>query len=833
MGLSPRQSVPSHQAQPASPPGPRYAPGICLDWLQGRCRRDHCKYKHGQVVSVDWLADTVEKPITIPQAVSEEHHVRPHRPLPPSTEVCRRWLRGICQFGYACKHVHNDLDYDEPQKPDTVVSSQGVKPIQSSFIQMVTLRDHIVVKVDTGFEVIEVSTGFDTPWLSLDHVPAKVNPADLRELLETFGTVLDLKFPKTVISSPYIHVKAKFTSSAEAQQALALDGASAFGSRLSVHLPLRRSIRTGGGQVDESTLRVEWEYPSRTVYCGYASLEQARKAMEIARQPWRDMEITAELHTGHPVLGIATVRFRNMPSEIEEEELAHFADPIDFMWERPAHNIPIKETIAGIKTRLEKIGTLATFDVQQPPYRYGTLRAWARYSTSALAQRAVEELHKRKPQCTGFTRITVQNLKAISYRLPSDVYSKVAFDIRNLAIAISLRGQRSATSIRVDHAESVAVKVCSADIKILGQLKRELERLLHGEIVYQNGRVAWDSYFLSPNGISFLADLERQTPGAQVKRLPTQRCIKIFGSSFVRALLKRDILKRLNELNTQTVRSIPVSSRIIGALLKSELATLEREWGGDNVTLDLGLRVVRVRGNDRVFNSVHKVVRGLESLHHYTRLQLGHCPVCLGEVTSPVSLPCEHVWCRSCLVGYLNAAVSNKYFPLACLGNEAKCQQRIPIGLARDVLSPAEFDALIDAAFTSYLYSHADDFHYCPTPDCQQIYRVGEANSPPLQCPSCLIHICSFCHVEYHQDFQCRDDESGDELFRAWMEANGIKKCPGCKIPIEKAAGCNHMACTQCHTHLCWVCMKTFPEGQGIYDHMRTEHGGIGDAVFL
>jgi hypothetical protein len=55
-----------------------------------------------------------------------------------------------------------------------------------------------------------------------------------------------------------------------------------------------------------------------------------------------------------------------------------------------------------------------------------------------------------------------------------------------------------------------------------------------------------------------------------------------------------------------------------------------------------------------------------------------------------------------------------------------------------------------------------------------------------------------------------------------------VKNCPGCKVPIERSEGCNHLTCTRCHTHICWVCMKTFPKGQGVYDHMRVEHGGIG-----
>ncbi|KAJ3779827.1 hypothetical protein GGU10DRAFT_280242, partial [Lentinula aff. detonsa] len=57
-----------------------------------------------------------------------------------------------------------------------------------------------------------------------------------------------------------------------------------------------------------------------------------------------------------------------------------------------------------------------------------------------------------------------------------------------------------------------------------------------------------------------------------------------------------------------------------------------------------------------------------------------------------------------------------------------------------------------------------------------------------------------------------------------------VKNCPLCKVHIERAEGCNHITCIHCQTHICWVCMQTFPGGDGIYNHMRAEHGGIVNA---
>lgn len=42
------------------------------------------------------------------------------------------------------------------------------------------------------------------------------------------------------------------------------------------------------------------------------------------------------------------------------------------------------------------------------------------------------------------------------------------------------------------------------------------------------------------------------------------------------------------------------------------------------------------------------------------------------------------------------------------------------------------------------------------------------------------------------------------------------KKCPHCKIPIEKTGGCNKMAC-KCGKSFCWMCLKIVVS----YDHFR------------
>ena len=52
------------------------------------------------------------------------------------------------------------------------------------------------------------------------------------------------------------------------------------------------------------------------------------------------------------------------------------------------------------------------------------------------------------------------------------------------------------------------------------------------------------------------------------------------------------------------------------------------------------------------------------------------------------------------------------------------------------------------------------------------------------------------------------------------------KECPGCKVATIKSHGCDHMTCP-CGVHWCFECGGEFSYNN-IYDHMSSEHGGIG-----
>ncbi len=205
------------------------------------------------------------------------------------------------------------------------------------------------------------------------------------------------------------------------------------------------------------------------------------------------------------------------------------------------------------------------------------------------------------------------------------------------------------------------------------------------------------------------------------------------------------------------------------------------------------------------------------------------CPICIDCASSPITLECGHTWCKRCLISYLLAAVNTRLFPLLCMGGSGKCSDHISLKIAQSLLSSEDFHHVARAAFFAYIHwqSRPSDFHHCPTPDCPHVYR-----NPPvgalLRCPSCLIRICGKCHVKHHDGRSCLDSENEDlRMVDKWSVGRDVKRCPSCRIVIEKVDGCKHVACAHCHAHICWECLSFFDVARDCYRHMRGCHGVI------
>ncbi|KAG1672730.1 putative E3 ubiquitin-protein ligase [Nymphon striatum] len=109
---------------------------------------------------------------------------------------------------------------------------------------------------------------------------------------------------------------------------------------------------------------------------------------------------------------------------------------------------------------------------------------------------------------------------------------------------------------------------------------------------------------------------------------------------------------------------------------------------------------------------------------------------------------------------------------------------------------------------------------WCPTPDCETVCNVPQKAFDPVICPTCDAVFCSFCSEKWHPNLSCKeletllmldnDTEKNDSSTQ--IKDAKIKRCPNCRIPIERLEGCAQMMCNRCQHVFCWFCLKALDD---------------------
>ncbi|KAF1844807.1 RING finger protein-like protein [Cucurbitaria berberidis CBS 394.84] len=97
-------------------------------------------------------------------------------------------------------------------------------------------------------------------------------------------------------------------------------------------------------------------------------------------------------------------------------------------------------------------------------------------------------------------------------------------------------------------------------------------------------------------------------------------------------------------------------------------------------------------------------------------------------------------------------------------------------------------------------------------PDGPEKRAIGVRGMERLAvCEDCNLAFCVICLASWHGDFvRCEPRDATQLTEEDQASLNFIQKntspCPYCSVPCQKSMGCNHITCTQCETHFCYLC---------------------------
>ncbi|CAH8281561.1 unnamed protein product [Eruca vesicaria subsp. sativa] len=449
------------------------------------------------------------------------------------------------------------------------------------------------------------------------------------------------------------------------------------------------------------------------------------------------------------------------------------------------------------------------------------------------------------PGCHPWQKIICEQKFQSSIICPAFIYNIVKRQL-NAKLASFKRQTGGEWHLEPTPSGAYRVKIFAYATRPISEMRRSLEKLIRGRPMNHPSltpRVL--QHLLSREGVTLMRRIQQETEtcivldrhSLTVRICGSEEKIAAAEQELVRSLLAYYESKQL-EIRLRGPHFRPDLMKEVVNRFGPELQGIKEKINGVDLRLNTRYHVIHVHGSVEMKQEVEKMVY---ELSREEASALGgkadeievECPICLSEVEDGYSLEgCSHLFCKACLLEQLEASMRNfDAFPIIC--SHIDCGAPIVVADMRALLSQEKLEELFRASLASFVTTSDGKFRFCSTADCPSIYRVAgpRDSGEPFVCGACNSETCTRCHLEYHPYITCERyklfKEDPDMSLKDWAKGKNVKQCPVCKSTIEKSEGCNHLLC-RCGKHICWVCLKYFIGQERCYEHLRTDHGGIG-----
>lgn len=195
------------------------------------------------------------------------------------------------------------------------------------------------------------------------------------------------------------------------------------------------------------------------------------------------------------------------------------------------------------------------------------------------------------------------------------------------------------------------------------------------------------------------------------------------------------------------------------------------------------------------------------------------CPICYS--TEPIynacSFGCNHFYCRDCFMTFIKVSIEEKEPLKSC--PTAGCPEVLTPAICEKYLGG---DSLLFNKYKEFLVQTIIDTSsnlvWCPGVQCPNVIQLLKMKKDEqlllnIRC-NCGHSFCFACRDTAHRPIHCDKfakwitliGGKDDSLNANWINKNS-KKCPTCKVSIEKNQGCMHMTCRNCSHQFCWLCL--------------------------
>ncbi|CZR68195.1 uncharacterized protein PAC_18094 [Phialocephala subalpina] len=605
--------------------------------------------------------------------------------------------------------------------------------------------------------------------------------------------------------------------------------------------PIVRAATAGasGNRLQVSTVACTWYQASRVAWLPYSSrkkAQDAKSALEMQKVRHRTLDCSIQQNHGtfrNPRI-TWTLQVSNLHMSTSDRDLLGLLSgnvrPNGITLGRPSYSCSEAKSAEVVEALLREVGGLESFQ-HSAIEGSSKMKAMAHFSEREKAAEAVRRLHDTKVPELGDTKIFIAHVISVKYNVLNGIIKAMQSEIDKLR---DISWKESHVQLRTYPQTDLrkpftTLRVSGENLKSVAKAKAALEKLLAGTKVVSKDSSAWDPYLLELGTLVFLNELSNRY-GLYIHQDARNSQLVIYSTSPASLdEVERILAERISTMQ-KTAHSVILSPELLKNAMQGGMQRLKARFGNAaKLNVSASPKTITIIGSKTDLEEARALL--LQEIEIITTMEASEkeqdCVVCWCEASEPLITACGHTYCTDC---FSNQTASDTAIPMRCFGDESKCKHIFNIQELKTMLSPTKLEELLQTSFNSYIRHHPSQFRYCPTPDCPQIYRTSTQGDAFL-CSTCLTPVCTSCNVISHDGMSCaefKDLSSEDaKAFQRYKKEHDVRDCPNCKVGIQKNKGCNHMECTNCHAHICWVCMKVFGSGPDCYGHMRKAHGSF------
>ena len=604
----------------------------------------------------------------------------------------------------------------------------------------------------------QVITATDSKKLILSNLPVAVSPTDIRELAEPYGEI------RTIMSldetEHTARIEVEFAESSQALTAFKHLNEQPYESHtISANLKGRISM-TVRSSAHSHVVKVSWPAPSTSAWIHYATISKAKsEAIRLDGVTVGGLQIKAvSVPPSKRQKTSFAVELRGLPIDVSKDVLTNLCPEQSCITMNPPRYT--QDATNDIRSALARCGELEDVDIPATASRLTTAVAFATFKSVETVLKAVEALDGHNQNFLGDQPLSVRPVNYFRHRATIPQFEAVKNEIDRL----NDKGEKCSIQYQELRERSIVwirIHASAENVATFASLNTELATLLRGMLLTSNGDVVWDDYLETPSSAKFIDNIiTTNSEGPFFVQCDSRtRNVRIFGANPDQEHAQKLVMRMLQKV--QKLRyEIQLPRTKLHGLVNGGLASLQDDLGANKVSLDVTNAKLIVRGTSDDNSKVEDYIISLDSVSTSETTE-ALCEICHHLPVDPILLTCRHAYCTLCLQMALRYSPSA---PFQCISQDTsdgglttRCPANVPYVVIHDIL-PNEEKKFLHESFLSYVRSTPSELFFCPTLDCQSVYRTG-VEGLTLKCFKCVSEICSFCHAPAHAGIACKENK--------------------------------------------------------------------------